>query len=65
MKCCICGKEIEIEPTGWAEGHNALPVKDGRCCSDCNYKIVIPARLDQMKPEELKRFLLSQQLVIK
>ena len=33
------GKEI------WIKGHNALPVKDGRCCSDCNNKIVVPLRI--------------------
>jgi len=50
MKCCICGEEIDIQygPDGepfWSEGHNALPVKDGRCCSTCNETKVIPARL--------------------
>ena len=49
--CCICGKKIDamVSPdTGkeiWTKGHNALPVKDGRCCSDCNNKIVVPLRI--------------------
>ena len=49
--CCICGKKIDamVSPdTGkeiWTKGHNALPVKDGRCCSDCNNKVVVPLRI--------------------
>ena len=49
--CCICGNNIDamVNPdTGkeiWIKGHNALPVKDGRCCSDCNNKIVVPLRI--------------------
>lgn len=41
-KCCICGKDIQ----GW--GNNALPVKDGICCDECNEKKVIPARIVQL-----------------
>lgn len=37
--CCICGKQIE----GWS--NNAEPVKQGRCCDDCNWEYVIPARM--------------------
>jgi hypothetical protein len=29
----------------WTHGHNALPVKDGRCCTQCNESKVLPARL--------------------
>jgi len=49
--CCICGKKIDamVSPdTGkeiWTKGHNALPVKDGRCCSWCNNEKVIPERM--------------------
>tara|TARA_R100000656_G_scaffold29775_3_gene26101 strand:- start:11 stop:424 length:414 start_codon:yes stop_codon:yes gene_type:complete len=49
--CCICDEKIDamVSPdTGkeiWIKGHNALPVKDGRCCSDCNNKIVVPLRI--------------------
>ena len=49
--CCICGKKIDAlvsSKTGeevWTKGHNAKPVKDGRCCSDCNNKIVLPLRI--------------------
>lgn len=46
LKCCICGKDIIPHPGhGWRHGHNAEPVKDGRCCDDCNATVVIPARL--------------------
>lgn len=50
MKCSICGGPIEREFTGWAGGHNAAPVNDGRCCSDCNWTIVIPVRLSRLRP---------------
>lgn len=42
--CVICHGPIEIVD-GWAEGHNAAPVKNGRCCGDCNATAVIPARM--------------------
>ena len=43
--CSICQKPIEPEPSGWAGGHNAEPINEGRCCRDCNDRIVIPARI--------------------
>lgn len=54
MECCICEKEIEkkymTNPEGkevmyWDQGENAQPVMDGRCCSACNWTVVIPARM--------------------
>ena len=50
MECCICKKEIDkiIDDNGKVihdQGHNAAPAKAGRCCSKCNYEIVLPARL--------------------
>lgn len=49
-KCVICGKEIR------GYGNNPAPVKSsGRCCDDCNKKVVIPARLEAAKNEEFKR----------
>lgn len=45
MKCCLCDQEIAIQGTGWKEGHNADPLKQGRCCKVCNDTRVIPARL--------------------
>lgn len=43
MKCCICGKEIN----SIHEQNNPWPIYDytKACCSDCNYKYIIPARL--------------------
>jgi hypothetical protein len=48
MKCVICKEKIEVEDSGWKDGNNAKPVADGRCCNECNYKVVIPARLELM-----------------
>jgi len=42
-KCVICKKLF----TGY--GNNAEPVKCGRCCSKCNMKKVIPARIKMIK----------------
>ena len=44
IKCSICKKEIKDIP----ESHNAEPINNGRCCEDCNYKIVLPERLNQI-----------------
>ena len=48
--CVICTEAIEPQrtPEGeifWTHGHNARPVAEGQCCSDCNYSVVVPARL--------------------
>jgi hypothetical protein len=37
--CVICGKRLTVF------GHDAKPVANGRCCNECNHKIIIPARL--------------------
>lgn len=43
--CCICGKKFK------EYGNNPAPVKDeGLCCDDCNFNVVIPARMDMMFP---------------
>ena len=57
MKCCICKEEIDkqIFPksnTVWKKGHNAQPIKDGRCCSNCNNTVVIPERFKRLKERE-------------
>ena len=44
MKCCLCKKQIDIIGT-WKQGHNAQPLADGRCCSNCNNTVVKSARL--------------------
>lgn len=41
ITCCKCGKKV-LEK----ESHNACPlVENGRCCTECNMKYVIPARI--------------------
>ena len=43
-KCCLCGKDI-LQPYG----NNPEPVKhEGLCCDECNIKIVVPARLNNL-----------------
>lgn len=44
-KCSICDGPIDIHTNGWKYGHNAQPVNNGRCCTDCNNTVVIPTRL--------------------
>tara|TARA_R100001377_G_C3079732_1_gene71977 strand:- start:248 stop:406 length:159 start_codon:yes stop_codon:yes gene_type:complete len=36
----------------WKGGHNAFPLKDGRCCTKCNKEKVIPARIDAMNCQD-------------
>ena len=45
MKCVICKNEIGVQQSGWKDGHNAEPVKKGRCCSECNVEVVVRERL--------------------
>jgi len=49
MQCVICNLQIEEEEYGWRHGHNASPVKEGRCCSQCNYAVVLPMRMRLIK----------------
>jgi hypothetical protein len=44
LNCCICKDVILPDENGWAEGHNAQPIKDGRCCTSCNEKVVLSER---------------------
>ena len=53
MKCCLCEKEIDVQRDAegkifWSQGHNALPLKDGRCCSECDETKVIPERIERV-----------------
>ena len=55
MKCCICQEEIKPDMiSGYAKGHNAEPVRAGRCCAVCNYAVVVPARLGYAHMEKEK-----------
>jgi hypothetical protein len=52
IKCCICGKIIK------GFGNNPWPVKTGeedRCCDDCNWEFVIPARLINLQRKKNKK----------
>ena len=45
--CSICGKKV----IGF--GNNPFPFKsEGECCDECNYKVVIPARLTMMNQKK-------------
>jgi len=46
--CCICEQPIPIRH-GWAQGNNAEPVKEGRCCYDCEAQVVLPARIARLR----------------
>lgn len=63
MICCICSKEfdefekVELASQEWIayNGHNPFPVKEeGRCCSDCNYEVVIPERMKRIYNQQKK-----------
>ena len=51
MNCSICDNEIDFQyhpETGevmWREGHNAQPLTNGRCFTECNETKVIPTRI--------------------
>jgi len=46
--CVICQLLIEEQYT-----NNPSPIyQTGSCCDDCNYEVVIPARLRQLKERE-------------
>ena len=45
--CSICNDEFE------GFGNNAEPINSGQCCDDCNWSLVIPARLDMLDSNEL------------
>jgi len=50
MICSICQRPLSLEncqhEINTKHGNNAEPVNDGRCCDDCNYRVVIPARIN-------------------
>jgi len=50
LVCVICDDHIDKQYTTdgtmfWDQGHNAQPVREGRCCSMCHEFIVLPAVL--------------------
>ena len=46
-KCVICNEKITADRFGWEGGCNAMPVKEGQCCYNCDMTVVLPARLVQ------------------
>ena len=47
--CCICGKQFE------GYGNNPAPVKsEGECCDNCNFSVVLSARLFGLKKSQEK-----------
>ena len=42
QECVICHQPFE------GYGNNAEPVAEGRCCDECNAKVVIPARIEEI-----------------
>jgi len=53
--CVLCDQDIKPDPDGWAGGHNAEPVKEGRCCGHCNSSVVIPARFIEARLINVKK----------
>lgn len=47
VKCCFCGREISVK-----QAHNAVPLKEGYCCEQCNWKMVVPYRISLSTKEE-------------
>ena len=48
LTCEICQEPIHPHPiSGWAQGHNAWPLHEGRCCDSCN-NLVIAERVSRM-----------------
>lgn len=41
--CCFCGKSLSL-----VESHNARPVREGRCCDECNTLYVLPERIKEL-----------------
>ena len=53
-RCVICKGVIEVEAiSGWADGYNAEPVADGRCCKICDNSVVLRARLLRLYDKEI------------
>lgn len=47
--CGLCEKLVLINTM-----HNAMPIANIRCCTECNYKIVIPERLSRLTTKDRK-----------
>jgi hypothetical protein len=47
LKCSICRQEIPPYH-GWRHGCSAWPINLGRCCHDCDQKVVLPERIRRL-----------------
>lgn len=47
MKCCFCGNEI----VGYGNSPRPIVVR-GKCCDECNIKIIVPYRFFQHLAEK-------------
>jgi DNA-directed RNA polymerase subunit RPC12/RpoP len=45
--CSICGDTVAGQ---W--GNNAEPVNEGCCCDECNFRVVIPMRLYDLRRQQ-------------
>ena len=50
LVCSLCGEKF----TGWGNNPSPLADVDDRCCDDCNWIKVIPARLEAMGITNIK-----------
>ena len=59
IKCCFCGKELQTEytedSTKWVNNPFPLASVDNYCCTDCNNKLVIPARKGLLTEAEVQK----------
>lgn len=52
--CCLCDQPSK------GFGNNPAPLRDGRCCDECNFFKVIPARMAVAQRDALARRLRSR-----
>jgi hypothetical protein len=56
LLCSICGTPIvATPPSTWDRGCNAQPINSGRCCEDCDWMYVIPARIRMFREYDAKQ----------
>lgn len=53
--CSICGLQIPIEIS-----NNAWPITQGECCPNCNRDLVIPARILELRTNEIYKAYMEQ-----
>lgn len=53
-KCVLCVESFD------GYGNNAYPLKEGRCCDDCNLLKVVPTRL---KSEKINGYIIDYSII--